>query len=809
MGTADTYLHTSATMGDHVVEVEAEGIDCGTTTVKGTLGQADAVECFAVEVGDNEVKADECFDVEVYITDKNGNRLPKWESFVEITLSDTEKYIDSTDLREEIIFNNGHSVKGKLNNNAEAKAIITVCGCDDLGELDVVCRSDTLEDDDFALDVINSDPDCIDVAVDENDPCNPYRTVRTSVLDTCGNKLIDQECAEGGWASSCMELSASCGTLNELDSTEKVCADLRNTGEADPAIWDLSECGCGTFSITVDDEPDCCLLENGQTLPICEPLEVNLVGPVDRTDFTVQPEASNQEDFYVSERTEIILEQYDECDQLYVCEDGTVDIKLEGEDCVDTSIQVDSPLELEGKEICGIEKDTPLYKVVIENCAEPDKDGLMPAWTDLPEKDDIVVDKLAFKYSGDSSDTICIYEETEEVVGFDSTDKSWGCRQLNSGDRVFYDSVHDVYLIELNNRIGKRKLNEYDIQRMGGAIIRPGDTKDFYFVLQSGQTICETKDIDYEYYQDYNSPDFIEWDNGAHVRDTIEGSEGYTRRNDDYDADDAPGPYDVVPDPYHWYAVTPDYGFGDRVLHNLGFVKGVARAVFRDLVSENVKIYVDSVEQGSVNFNPQPATQVVAINHGDLSEEEICDSNNKDCRPAMACEGEGYDINLQITDGFQNHVGLDNTKIQLESCLMYPRIVEVGEVELEIWNRLKIRESSNPKDVCFDMDKFEKAVEMEVKQKLGWNSLFTQLLLESDEFQKLVNDLYKSKDVKFVDAATDEYGHDVVYTDSNGQATFRVESDDSSLFGIRSYNTGFRIFTIPVGLDADFFDVIF
>ena len=81
--------------------------------------------------------------------------------------------------------------------------------------MDIVCKSDDLEEDVESLDVINSEPDCIDVAVeDRDDECDSGMKLHTSILDTCGNKLVDQECATGGWASSCVALSASCGELS-------------------------------------------------------------------------------------------------------------------------------------------------------------------------------------------------------------------------------------------------------------------------------------------------------------------------------------------------------------------------------------------------------------------------------------------------------------------------------------------------------------------------------------------------------------------------------------------------------------------
>ena len=49
----------------------------------------------------------------------------------------------------------------------------------------------------------------------------------------------------------------------------------------------------------------------------------------------------------------------------------------------------------------------------------------------------------------------------------------------------------------------------------------------------------------------------------------------------------------------------------------------------------------------------------------------------------MACGGEEYDINLQVTDGFQNQVGLE-TEVQLLSCLTFPHFLYLGDTLLPI-----------------------------------------------------------------------------------------------------------------------------
>jgi hypothetical protein len=939
LGTADTYLHTSATVGDHVVEVQADGLDCGQTTITGVLGQADAMECsflndsFEPIIAD-QIKADECFNVVVNVVDKNGNPLEKWESIVEISLNDTNKYIESTDLREEVISEDGQSVKGKLNNNDPAYANIRICGCDALGTLDVICKSDTLDDDRNTLDVINSEPSCIDVGVEDRDnECDYTMKLHTSILDTCGNKLVDQECAEGGWASSCVRLETSCGYL----STDKTCVDLKNTGQAPLVDLDISECGCGDIIINATDEPDCCPSVYEGTLPQCGDVIINKLGPATRIDMEVYPSADNQDNFWVSEKTVVDLTLKDDCDQEVTCDSEIVDMELTGEDCVDDTIQVDEPYTTDEQQEC-IFKDKVVHKVVIENCGNGSKEAGNKEWTDLPEKHDIVVDKIAFEYTGPVTDgvTACIYEETEETVGFQADeDLLWKCVELDtvpvvpledadsygnegaadgihfnyaagtpdgSGDQVICHNDHGdgpyvtidpidysaaanhvskrglrnhlgdhygpcngdesiTFLIELDDRISKYNgNNEYDNQRQGGAIIEPGDTKDFYIVLSKDSSgYCGTYDADYLYFQDYNSPDIISWTPSnkydTHVRDTIEGSEEYTRRNDDYTGSD---PYpNTMP-------ATADYGFGDRILHNL-MIPGNALVYIRDLVAETVNIFIDSdlpiqlidnslpvVEdnQALVTFLAQPATQVVARNHGDLSGDEyICDDagfeptyeydrdNNcqgnphcpqnepiRDCRPAMACEEEGYDINLQITDGFQNPVGLE-TEVQLHSCLTFPHFIYLGDtllpidenITVDLWDVLGLHDkSSDPWDACFDMDKFRQALKDIINNYLGHDDYFATAFLESTEFTDFVNSIFEGKNVKFFDGETgieiterDSAGHLIIRTDSDGKAKVRVESDDSSMFQIKSFDASFRLFFVPHALDADYIDVAF
>jgi len=215
LGTADTYLHTSATVGDHIVAVQAsyngETFDCGDATVTTILGQGGQMECTVIDpLEDSEITADQCFDVLVRVLDENGNPLPKWESIVEVELVGLDKspegtkYIKDTDMREEMpslpdvslsSISQPDLVKGKLNNDdgsvGYAWAIVEVCGCEGLGQFDVECRSNSLEDDSFTLDVINSDPECIDLDIkNRKDDCDDEMYVVTSILDTCGNKLV-------------------------------------------------------------------------------------------------------------------------------------------------------------------------------------------------------------------------------------------------------------------------------------------------------------------------------------------------------------------------------------------------------------------------------------------------------------------------------------------------------------------------------------------------------------------------------------------------------------------------------------------
>ena len=232
LGIADVDLKTSSTVGNNVVHVFTNGgLDCGTTTVKGILGQAGQVNCEVLGVVADEIVADDCFDVLVTVSDENGNPLPVWESIVEFSLVNTSKTIDSTTFREEL-FITPYKVQGKLNPDTPAQALVTVCGCDALGTLDIQCRTDTLDDGTDRLNVINSRPTCIDVQTEEREnECDDIMKLHSSILDTCGNKVVDQECGNvlgGGSATSCILLEASCGTL----STEKTCIHLFLTGKA-------------------------------------------------------------------------------------------------------------------------------------------------------------------------------------------------------------------------------------------------------------------------------------------------------------------------------------------------------------------------------------------------------------------------------------------------------------------------------------------------------------------------------------------------------------------------------------------------
>ncbi len=887
MGIADIFLLTSQVAGDHTVEVCAEGLGCKNATLHGLMWQADSVKCMPIGVNSSEVTADQCFDVLVQVVDKNGNPLAKWESIVGVSLESLDespegsKYIFDTDMREETPkLPNGMPtyVKGKLNNaNSQtpyAWAIVTICGCEALGQFEVVCKSDTLKEGRERLDVINSQPDCIDLDIEGREgECDNNMSVHTSIVDTCGNKVVDQECTEGGWATSCVKLEASCGTL----STNKTCVDLRNTGQAPLVGLDISGCECGDIEVTAIDETDCCPSVYQGQLPMCSDVSVSKIGPADNVGMDIYPFAQNQNNFWVSEKTVLELTLLDECGQVAVCEGNSVDVELSGEDCSNDTIQVDSPITLTGTEICDLNI-TPVHKVVIENCAVANKTSGGKEWVDLPEKDDLVVDKIAFGYSGPTTAVqACIYEETELTEGFQPfEDRLWKCIELDTvpsvplndadsgGNEGAWDSIHDldgvrngvgdVYLIELDDRISKYNgMNEYDNQRLGGAVIEPGSSKDFYIVL-SGTGPCGTYDADYIYYEDYNSPDIISWtpDNKyyTHVIDTLEGSEEYTRRNDDYTG------FDPYP---NTSPATPSYGFGDRILHNLTFDNGSAKVYFRALVSEQVNVFVNSTmpvvlmqgslpvnedNQASIAFIGQPATQVVARNHGDSGSPDICDDAGfepsseydpdsvdeenhqadnllRDCRPAMACGEEGYDINLQVADGFQNQIGL-STDVQLHSCLTFPHYIYLGDtllpfeenITVDLWDYLGLHDiSSEPWDACFDMAKFKMAVREILKEKVG-DDAFIASFMDSDEFSDMMNRIFADKQVTFVEVAgyplsTDSAGNLVVTTDSSGKARVRVESNSSSMFDVKSFDASFRLFFVPHALDADYLDVAF
>jgi len=891
LGVGDASLQTSAKVGVHEIEICVDNPDlgCKMTRVTGVLGQAEAVDC---ELSKGPlIRADECFDVTVHVVDEHGNPLEEWKSMVEVSLEDTDKTIVSSDFLEEVISEDGKKVTGKLNPDHPAWAVVTVCGCDELGELDVVCKSDTLEDDREVLDVINSDAACIDLTTSTQEVCGESSdlTIQTSILDTCGNKLVDQQCQEGGFANSCVRLEASCRDGTPVLSTDKTCVELGNTGMAPEVYLDVNDCACGEILLSAVDEPDCCPSVYEGSLPMCdfddddvldEPLVLNKVGPADKIKYEVYPKAENQDDFWVSEKEVIDLWLEDECGQVVYCEDQPVDVTLTGEDCVDDTLQVDSPYMAEGEGECRF-SDVPVHKVVIDNCKDWDKwddDVNAKEWTDLPEKPDIVVDKIAFELTAPEEEddlTVCVYEETEETVGFQPwEDRLWRCADLSSlpkvpdsdrdeEDGAAYDEIHDVYLIELGDRISRySRNNEYDNQRLGGAIVEPGDSKDFYLVMSSnGPVECGEYDVDYLYFQDYNSPDIVGWSPrgiNTHVRDTLKDSEDYTYRNDDYD----------LADPYPRHYSTPSYGFGDRVLHNLYFNAGRAYVYFRGLVAELVGIHVDSGENGlpvqwvpneypvsandqaELTLLPQPATQVVARNHGDIGNDNICDDAGfdpryeydpflgkmvaksdcldcedfvRDCRPAMACSDESYDINLQVTDGFQNKVGME-TEVQLQACLTYPHFIYLGDsmlgidhnITIDVWEMLGLYGSSNdPWDACFDMDKFQRMLLDVLDDVLGPHDQLAKTWVESEEFIDFIHSLFEGKTVMFEEVSgypiyvDPRSGHLVVRTDADGKAMVKVSSDDSSMFQVRSFDASFRLFFVPHALDADYLDVAF
>jgi len=910
LGIADASLQTSATVGDHEVEVKADNLDCGTTTVKGVLGQAGQVDCivlnesfepFPSEPG--EVEADQCFNVLVHVKDANGNPLPVWESIVEFSLSDTSKFIDSTDFREEL-FLSPQKVQGKLNPNDPAFANVRVCGCDELGDIDILCRTDTLDDDEESLIVVNSQPTCIDVDA-EGGKCSDDVVLSTSILDTCGNKVVDQQCSEGGFANSCVFLQSTCGVL----STDKTCVDLGNTGMAPNVQLDISGCACGDITVTSVDEPDCCpsVIPN-EPLPQCQEggTIINKLGPATHINLSVYPKANNQDNFWVSEKAVIDLRLLDACEQEVDCDEEKVDVVLTGEDCVNTSIQVNSPLTLEEiphtEDECAVKIPQPLHKVVFQNCKPGSKEQGNKEWVDLPEKDDIVVDKIAFSYNGPTDNVeVCVYEETEKEAGFQSSgstaDLAWKCADLDSVPNIPFDDqdtsenaandtihgtggLHDrgvgrVYLIELDDRISKfNGRNEYDNQRLGGAIVEAGDTKDFYLTIDNIPDVCGTYDIDYLYYEDYNSPDIIGWTPynfpSTHVLDTLENTENYTRRNDDYE----------TPDPYPVTSSTPSYGFGDTELHSL-VLSGSAFVWFRDLVAETVNIFVKASlpvifsgfppavadNQAEVTFLTQPATQVVALNHGDLDGDAfICDGagfeptieydpdgecqglhdcfneSKRKCRPARACDGEGYDINLQVTDGFQNQVGLEGIEVQLDGCMEFPHFIYLGDTlfgniknkTIDLWTILGLHDGkecgdggcngngvtlvgSDPRDFCFNTAVFKENVKkiLDDEGLVGPDGEFLKSFVGSEEFDDFLSSIFDDKNVIFLDengveiTQTDAAGHLIVTTDSNGRARIRVVSDDSSMFDVKSFDTSYRLFFTPHALDGDYFDVAF
>lgn len=572
MGIADVYLVTGCDLCTHEVEITVEGLGSQTIYLDGIVGDPYKIVVTPFTTPDGKMLADECIDVLVEVTDQCGNRIveyedpisghiQQWESIVRVEivspLSSPEgsTHITWTDFREES-FLESYIVQGKLTDGA---GNLEICGCQGLGQFDIIANTDTLLPGEAEVDVENAPPLCIDVDTcdDELLVCEDNTNVEVSVIDECGNKLIDQECGSGGSAFFCVDLmiqgtgSNPCGPEDAHLSTDSVCADLVNTGEAPDATLYRDTENCCELEVVATDAEDCCPVFD-EPLPQCDPLEFRFVGYPDYvlTEFeSVNP--ANQYlvdggEQIVSEEVKDVFSVYDTCGFLVNDFSGHVDVELEGEDCA-SFIEVQSPLTLDegyctgeipcsvltdfGEEKCleaqcdwtggecvgqvGICNDftkeqctepvidifcdwymdemcefgeyAVLDKVVIDNCAEPGKQ-----WTDL-EEEDIMVDKMAFKTEllpDPPGLAVYIYKETETQAGFQISGTNADVlvgRAPWTPGEIIVELVDAPFMAGLDHTWYSRGWG-FDDQREGGVLIRAGDTTDFYVVLQSHPT---------------------------------------------------------------------------------------------------------------------------------------------------------------------------------------------------------------------------------------------------------------------------------------------------------------------------------
>jgi len=749
MGVASVWLQTGCDLCLHQVEITGDA-PIGLGEIVYVDGSANVPTQMKVTVDpadlepDGEIEANECVTALVEVTDECGNRveeiwygdhIQQWESIVRVSIEDpllvdqpgwtgtidvdnvTNKdatYVKSSTMREPENF--GSYVQGKLNNGA---AEVEICGCMGIGNFDIVAASDTVEDGSDNVRVVNAPWDCVETRIGHGGDvwqdvtqllaCEDHTNVDVAAKDMCGNYIINQECQEGE-ANYCvdLEIQGTCGPDGAYLSTETVCVDVGTSGPGHlEALVDLfrETEDCCQIDIVATKGIGCC--GPYETLPQCEVSSLLFHGDPaymttefyqTRTDSMTQQRVILDEipmdgTETVSEEVLDVLTVYDDCDHIVKDFNGLVDIEIDGQDC-ESIIEVDSDIEII-REPSGQE---PMYgcllhKVVVDNChGETEKQ-----WIPL-EFNDIVVDKLAYKLNelelnGLIDPWVYVYLEDETEPGL----------QFGQDRLVAKAPVTNLNQIVMELKDAPTPWWRFDDQREGGVVVRAGDSRDFYAVLYDYDPFaCDNYDMDYMYYQDYNSPDITDFGAGApfgspmlgFIRDGCIDSDNFNwieptsnpappghvcpgilgpilqqdSRNDDYGHS------------------TPRYGFGDRVLHQLQFHEGLAWFTFRDLVAEQVKVYVTNVDSSGadcdytdainvdnvtpnpeiINFESQLATQIKLINH-DVDEDKYatCEEDTFDT------DRNGWHFNIQTTDGFDNPHAKE-VEVQMDYCLKAP-----------------------------------------------------------------------------------------------------------------------------------------
>ena len=703
-GIGDANLRTSQQAGAHTIKVcvasptvlnTATGTSCQTITVTGITGAPAKVVIEAPSV----TTADACIVATVKITDEFGNVLTvyndpitghaqQWSSLVRVELThplETDEeapfggtsgitHITTSNFLEQEILDNGQAVQGKLTNGM---GTVTICGCQGLGIFDIEAFSDTLDPGEAFVSVENAPPTCISVELEQKDnnllACESDAQIDVGVLDKCGNYVVDQEC-NGGVANTCVTLNVN-DPNNLIDlSTNTVCVDITDTGHAQLIDLTRNSEMCGEVSINVLPQQQCCVSGFPTNLPVCEVLDITLIGePVkitsefeaERNGLAIPDKGSD----IVSEPIYDTFYALDACANIVEDFNGEVDVQLKGEDCV-SFIEVDSPADLnvagqycEGTPTCGdltsqgqsvcqdagctwnvdvctgtadanacdaftfdqcweainddscdwltdsaceLDDEKPVFKLVVDNCAQEGKQ-----WTDL-EKNDIMVDKLAFTVSAPEYDfDVEIYQESEETPGFQSgEDILVGRAPANNlyDDLGEGNSPQGLTVAELRKTIpyfgadfysrGTEANGDAGPEREGGVLVRAGDTTDFYVVLdQDNGDVCGVYDVNFAFYQDYTNADIIDREFSGNGEDYELGEDdhnyvfdGDNSRNDNYQAD--------------------EYGFGDKFLNNLDFSEGTAWIKFRDLTAETVKVWSSDIQLRGKVCNYQDEAEV-------------------------------------------------------------------------------------------------------------------------------------------------------------------------------------------------------